>query len=168
MIQNKLKTVYYTYNQRLSGLYILLDGIMRMILLPYFEHEIKSSKTTSELKDLLNTYIQQKSAVLDELELTGNGKNRFVVHSNNFKFLEVNGTITEQGDYPKIRLKFGLRIFTIVFNVIVIGLLFLGLLTNEDSWILIIAIPTAAYLFNLVLFRTTAKKLKNRLSRILK
>ena len=139
-----------------------------MILLPYFEHEIESSKTTSELKELINAYIQQKSEAIGGLELTGNGKNSFIVHSDNIKFLEVHGRITEQGNSPKIKLKFGLRLFTIVFNLIVLGLLFIGLFTNEENWILVILIPIGAYMFNLILFRTTANKLKNKLLRILK
>ena len=139
-----------------------------MLLIPYFEHEIESSKTSTELKELINAYIQQKSEALDGLDLTGNGKDRFIVHSEHVKFLEVHGTVTQRGNYASVRLRFGLRLFTIIFGAIVLGMLSFQLFMNDDYQILAILILFGGYLFNLILFRTTANKLNKRLTRILK
>lgn len=144
-----------------------------MKLLPYFVHNIKSTKSTSELKDLLNAYAQQKKHPLDEFESTdeleflANGKNRFLVTSNSTKWLAVDGTLDDTQGTANVRLTFRQRIFTIVFQSVIFLLLLTQVLVNSEDRLMLILFLLFMYLANLIHFNWRANKAKTRLIRIL-
>ena len=144
-----------------------------MKLLPYFVHNIKSSRPISELKELVNAYIQQKRDPLNEFELTEElefsavGKNKFLVTSNSFKWLAIDGILNENEGTTNIRLTFRQRIFTTVFQSIILLALLTQAFTNSDDRFIIIPCLLAIYFLNIILFNWRANKAKERLTRIL-
>jgi len=144
-----------------------------MKLIPYFVHTIRSSRPISELKELINAYAQQKRDIhsefelTDELEFSAIGKNRFIVTSNSFKWLAIDGFLDESKGTTNIRLTFRQETFTTVFQSIILLILLAQAVTTSDDRLIIILSLLAIYLINIIHFNWRASKAKDRLTRIL-
>jgi len=144
-----------------------------MKLLPYFVYNIKSNRPISEIKELVNAYIQQKRDLLNEFELTEElefsavGKNRFLVTSNSFKWLAIDGVLGENKGTTNIHLTFRQRTFTTVFQSIILIVFLTEVFINSYNRLIILPLLLAFYLLNITLFNWRANKAKDRLTRIL-